>query len=1185
MCFHYILCILIWVFAVPEVQAVVRNITLAAGSSDNITLFNAPDWGGPGGWPGLTTENVPCNASSNLAGKYSIGRFASVSVIFEGTAVYFVGWNNSLNTKYEPNGVYQAYLDGVPDSSSISAFIPGETTEWCCNIVQYQRTGLVNTKHNLTIALIPDYSRLPSLAVNGFIVTVDDNPVLSVPPATITNVNTLSAAESSTFSGTTAITQSSASQAPSTFQPTNSTTGSPVLLSTTTNVSTVSPTATSTFQPTNSTTGSAVATSVSIVPPPRSSTFPDITTMAQSSVSQETSAFQPTNSTAGSSVLLSTATNVSSVPPVATSTFQPKNYTSSVLSSTITKLNTVSPAKSSTFLDTTAIAQGSALQTTSTFQPTTSTTGGPVLPSATSVSIVPTTRSSTFPDTTALSLSSALQGASALQPTNSTTGSSVLPSTTINVTIVPPAGNQHFSAYKFHYRSGTFPDTTVIAQSSALQATSALQPTNSTTGGSVLSSTTTNVSTVPPAASSAFQPTNSTTGGSVLPSATNVNTLSAAESSTFSGTTAITQSSALQAASAFQPTNSTTTGGSVLPTTTSVSTISPTATSTFQPTNSTPGDSVLPAATSVSIVPPPRSSTFLDITTITQSSALQATSDFQSTNSTTGGSVLPTTTNISTVSPTATSTFQPKNSTSSVPPLSITNLNTVSPAKSNNQPFQPTTSTTGGPVLLSATSVSIVPPSRGSTFLDTATIAQSSALQATSDFQSTNSTTGGSVLPTTTNISTVSPTATSTFQPKNSTSSVPSSAITNLNTVSPAKSSTFLDTTAIAQGSALQTTSTFQPTTSTTGGPVLPSATNVSIVPTARSSTFPDTTAIAQSSASQATSALQPTSSTTNGSVLLSTTTNVNTVPSTATSSIVAGILGLVGIIGVISLAGWASQVIQAKKASKPGANSSKSHDFIFFFPPYLPRPKKEKIKSHQITLTLTPLDIEEGYTYKEVVWQRFNIDDGSSQFTARLDYDRAFGTANIRSGRDDINGVSFCDRPLSIGHAKPGRIIPLKGSAWANPLEFIIRKYTRITARNDNHFPVRMVLGSYICEGSEVSSTESSGDVVEGEVRFQSFVVMDDPIGYAETLSASFDLILRAYKTNGAEVGQILSPQYLRDEAVPLLGERGIRISKLPKITTWGIIPNESGIELKRERTARRKYFQAENFPFGSGR
>ncbi|KAF7344110.1 hypothetical protein MVEN_01700800 [Mycena venus] len=305
----------------------------------------------------------------------------------------------------------------------------------------------------------------------------------------------------------------------------------------------------------------------------------------------------------------------------------------------------------------------------------------------------------------------------------------------------------------------------------------------------------------------------------------------------------------------------------------------------------------------------------------------------------------------------------------------------------------------------------------------------------------------------------------------------------------------------------------------------------------------------------------------------------------------VAGILGLVGIAGLIALANWANQVIQAKKASKPGMFSSKVHEFIFFFPPYLPWPKKEKkkIKAHQITLTLTPVDIEEGYTYQQVVWQRFNIDNGSSQFTARLDYDRAFGTANIRRGRDEINNVSFCDRPLSIGHAKPGRIIPLKGSVWTKPLEFIIRKYNRITARNDTHVPVRMVLGSYICQGSEGSLTESSGDVEEGNVEeaaehdflvrshstqdvgFQSFVVMDQDIGYAGTLSASFDLILRAYKTHGVEVGQILSPPYLRDQAVPLLGEQGIRISKLPRIATWGIIPNESGIQLKRERTPRK--------------
>ncbi|KAF7349827.1 hypothetical protein MVEN_01283200 [Mycena venus] len=478
------------------------------------------------------------------------------------------------------------------------------------------------------------------------------------------------------------------------------------------------------------------------------------------------------------------------------------------------------------------------------------------------------------------------------------------------------------------------------------------------------------------------------------------------------------------------------------------------------------------------------------------------------------------------------------------------------------------------------TDVSTVPPTsttKSSTFPHTNTTARSSISHATGDLRPKNSTTGGSVL---------------------------SSTKTDVSRVPPTSIASGSDFTTVAHSSishppaALQTVNSVPPLT----------ITDVSTVPQTtitRSRAVQHTNATAHSSVSDIIAAVQPTNSTNEGSVPPSTTTSAilpesSAIPHTNTTArvpevntgpiagfIIAGILSLLGIAG---LGNWASQVIQAKLASKPGANSSKFHEFIFLFPPYLPWPKKEKnkIASGLITLTLTPVDIEEDYTYQQVVWRRFNIDNGLPQFTARLDYDRAFGTANIGRGRDEINGVSFCDRPLSIAHAKPGRIIPLKGSAWANPLEFIIQKYNRIIARNDSDIPVRMVLGSYICKESEGSSTDSSEDVEERnmekavehnelvgsqlipDVGFQSFVVMDHKIGYAETLSASFDLILHAYKTHGVEVGQILSPSFLRDQAVPLLGEQGIRISKLPKIATWSIIPNESGIELKRERTTR---------------
>ncbi|KAJ7697809.1 hypothetical protein B0H17DRAFT_1130090 [Mycena rosella] len=258
--------------------------------------------------------------------------------------------------------------------------------------------------------------------------------------------------------------------------------------------------------------------------------------------------------------------------------------------------------------------------------------------------------------------------------------------------------------------------------------------------------------------------------------------------------------------------------------------------------------------------------------------------------------------------------------------------------------------------------------------------------------------------------------------------------------------------------------------------------------------------------------------------------TNSSSHGSKATNTIVAGILGLAGIAGVASLASWAHQVGQAKKASKPGSFLSKGHDFNFVIPPYIPgRPKRKIPKSYQITLTLTPVDIDEGYSYQQVVWQRFNINDGSPKFTARLDYDRAFGTANIRDGGDNINRVAFSDRPLSIRHAK-----------------------SRGTTDNSEYVEAR---------NSEEEDEEDRLFVpdLNQQVGFQSFIVMDESIGYAEQISASFDLILRVYKTQDVEVGQILSPAYVKHKAVPLLGEQGIRLSKLPKVATWLLVSDGS--------------------------
>ncbi|KAJ7737054.1 hypothetical protein B0H16DRAFT_1572488 [Mycena metata] len=301
----------------------------------------------------------------------------------------------------------------------------------------------------------------------------------------------------------------------------------------------------------------------------------------------------------------------------------------------------------------------------------------------------------------------------------------------------------------------------------------------------------------------------------------------------------------------------------------------------------------------------------------------------------------------------------------------------------------------------------------------------------------------------------------------------------------------------------------------------------------------------------------------------------------TIVGTVIGGILGVGGIIAFASLANWLHKIRQAKKAKKPGSFKSKGHEFNFVVPPpYVPgNPRKESPQSYQITLTLTPVDIEEGYAYQEVVWQRFLVTQTdiskTRRFTAKLDYDRAFGTANIRTGGDAINGVAFSDQPNCFEYAKPGRPIPFRGYAWANSLQFIARKYTRIMARNEGHVPLRLVIGSYVreedqrefdyrtLEEGKQSEIWDSG-TTEAAAAFQSFVVMDDKIGYGEQVSASLDLILRVYKTQDVEVGQILSPTYVRHKAVPLLGEGGIRLSKLPRIATWLVDTEGSDVRLK---------------------
>ncbi|KAJ7022213.1 hypothetical protein C8F04DRAFT_1138609 [Mycena alexandri] len=165
------------VTAVSEVLAATQNTTLVAGSSDNFT-FNGGGWQGPGDWRGLDPENESCTESP---GRYSSNKGISVSIVFQGVAIYFVGWNNSRN------GVYQPYLDGVPDSP-VTAYIPAPVSgPWYCNVVQYERTGLANMQHNLTMVLLandPGDIKTPGMGVSGVIVTEQDDEL----PLSITSI-------------------------------------------------------------------------------------------------------------------------------------------------------------------------------------------------------------------------------------------------------------------------------------------------------------------------------------------------------------------------------------------------------------------------------------------------------------------------------------------------------------------------------------------------------------------------------------------------------------------------------------------------------------------------------------------------------------------------------------------------------------------------------------------------------------------------------------------------------------------------------------------------------------------------------------------------------------------------------------------------------------------------------------
>ncbi|KAJ7036963.1 hypothetical protein C8F04DRAFT_1093963 [Mycena alexandri] len=270
--------------------------------------------------------------------------------------------------------------------------------------------------------------------------------------------------------------------------------------------------------------------------------------------------------------------------------------------------------------------------------------------------------------------------------------------------------------------------------------------------------------------------------------------------------------------------------------------------------------------------------------------------------------------------------------------------------------------------------------------------------------------------------------------------------------------------------------------------------------------------------------------------------------------TVVGGTVGGLIVLGLVAL--WAHGVIQAMLG-------------IF---PWMVREFKfgSMDGSHQIILTLTPVDIDKAYPCEQVVWQVFTIGPGSQEFTAKLEYKRAFGIAIIQSGGNALNNERICKEPDVMASAKPGRALPFTGSAWDKPLQFMLQKRTRIIARNQsaNRIPQRLVIGSYI--GAEVD--EEKADTAPLLARFQPFVVMEEHarVQYGEEFSATDDLILRAYKTKmyDAQVTQILSSEDLSDEnkTVPLLGKEGVRLSTLPEKTTW-FIARKKGSEFQLTR------------------
>ncbi|KAJ7752994.1 hypothetical protein B0H16DRAFT_783106 [Mycena metata] len=227
--------------------------------------------------------------------------------------------------------------------------------------------------------------------------------------------------------------------------------------------------------------------------------------------------------------------------------------------------------------------------------------------------------------------------------------------------------------------------------------------------------------------------------------------------------------------------------------------------------------------------------------------------------------------------------------------------------------------------------------------------------------------------------------------------------------------------------------------------------------------------------------------------------------------SVVGGTIGGLIALGLAAL--WAHGVIQAMLGIFPWT----IREFKFGSTGGLGG-------SHEIILTLTPVDIDKAYPCEQVVWRMFTISREHPEFTAKLEYKRAFGIAIIESGADAFNNERICKEPDIMRSAKPGRALPFTGLSWDKPLQFMLQKRTRIIARNQSatQIPQRLVIGSYI--GDEVD--EEKEDTIplwtpERPARFQPFMVMEEHsrVKYGEEFSASDDLILRAYKIKTRDV------------------------------------------------------------------